>query len=262
MWVLLLIILVVIAAIVISRRRSDTFLVLGGAARTWKALTKNPIKHDKHRLSRDEIVNRIPYLNWGIVHKQLRPAVLDDHEWVGLIDIKNGNPVIIQKERGGKGHISPEQLKKYTERQAMFLFHTHTKGTCGIPTAADIAASLDSTHNSRFAGHVVVSENGLYVYGATDDLINKIWSDPAPRLAILTHMYDVYTMMEGRRSWNNWSMAEFKSTLRRYGIMFHAVNNEAPHKKCFKSSSSINYEYINKMHTWIREEEDRVRKKI
>lgn len=258
----LLLVLVVAAVLVVGLLHTRAPVVGGGASETWAELAADPVRHDKFRLLRDQITPNIPKLDWDRVRSQLKANLRDDHEWIGIIDVKDGVPRVTAKQRGGRSHITPELFKKYSERRGMFLFHTHTPDVCGLPTAADISSSIDSTRSTRFAAHLVISENGMYAYGATDRLTRQIWSDPTPRLSVLTRMYDAYTMLEGRRSWEPWTLLDLRTALRRHGIAFHAIRSEGLGKKCFSSTSPVNHDYLAKMHTWIREEEGRVRQKI
>lgn len=138
-------------------------------------------------------------VDWARLHKELRHTCEDSHEWGGNINLVPQAdpklpwlPEVVYKERSavapdpdGSATTGVELHRRVHDRPSMFTFHSHPTGNCNAlhPSAPDYATAVACYYTGCFAGDIIVSQQGLVVYGVNLALVDMIWGALRPHYA-------------------------------------------------------------------------------
>ncbi len=173
--------------------------------------------------------------DWTDVMKVIRPKLTEDREYIGLINRVRGTKKmkIIKLEAspskvgessraGLVAEVPVELVEKICKQPALFEFHTHPIGYGGSPLPSDIdmfGAFVLGLH-AEYAASLVIGKYGIIMYTPNSSVLNRIWDSENPRLTMLRQGYDLVTAFQGKRSWADWKLDDFRDMCTRYQLLY------------------------------------------
>jgi hypothetical protein len=209
---------------------------------TWDELIQNPELLQMYKHDREEFREYLR-VDWSDVRAELlgtpeNPGpVYSDREWAGCINIYNGkakvDKIVSSPHKIGENvdlrltvaMVPSDIVYELVSTPAMFMFHTHpatAEGDC-MPSDVDFATSIHYSVNRWGAGHLVVSDMGITLYGPSDNFIKSVWKDVHPMYQKTYRIFDLITAMRGRRSWRNdawWNLEEFEKLIAKHDMIY------------------------------------------
>jgi hypothetical protein len=200
--------------------------------KTWKDLAGTPA-YRQYWQERTEVLKNYP-TEWGRVREQLKAALSDSREWAGSINITGAgrSPSVVSKipspfavgeavEHGASAVIPADVVAKASETPAMFFFHTHPTATSPLISSIDASAAVLGCYLGHHAAHLVVSPDAIIMYGLLPATLARIWGDPNPHVAAERKSYDVYSAVEGLRSYGAYySARDLAGIMERMGLLY------------------------------------------
>jgi hypothetical protein len=235
---------------------------------TWEALFKDEGAHAAYWDDVATSLNTLE-LDWGEVRKALAKTVYDNREWAGRINYVDGKLKVVElvpsPHAVGEGPLAKqagamvpaEVMQKLEAKPGLFLFHTHPGevGGSSNPSAMDMAGAMHIGYTGRYAGEVVVSPYGVFLYTPSGETRQRIWSaegdDPHREkkalLTMLRHTADLLGAFDGARSWTTpWTLDDYASLARRYGMEYVVFPNDSyihqEHRLGFSSLAEVDHD--------------------
>jgi hypothetical protein len=151
--------------------------------------------------------------------------------------------------------VPAEVMQKLEDKPGLFLFHTHPGEVAGsaTPSAQDMAGAMHIGYTQRYAGEVVVSPYGVFLYTPSGETRQRIWgADPddpnrekKAALTMFRYAADLLGAFNGARSWEPWSLEDYASLARRYGMEYIVFPNDSyiqqEHRRYFTSPEEIDH---------------------
>lgn len=215
---------------------------------TWEALYRDRGAYAAYWDDVATTLNNLE-LDWASVRKALAKTVYDNREWAGRINNVDGTLKVVElvpsphavgegplfKQAGAM--VSAEVMQKLEAKPGLFLFHTHPGevGGSALPSAIDMAGAMHIGYTGRYAGELVVSPYGVFLYTPSSQARQRIWAaepgDPGretkAHLAMLRHAADLLGAFDGARSWTApWTLEDYASLARRYGMEYVVFPND------------------------------------
>ena len=118
--------------------------------------------------------------------------------------------------------VPADSVKVIHGKPALFAYHTHPVGSgAQWPSPEDLAAAILDTFRGRFAAHVVISPDVIYVYGLSATRTFQLLDDPNPYLAALRLENDVYNAFAAMRSYADfYPVFEMERLAEKFGLVF------------------------------------------
>ena len=226
----------------------------------WPDLVDDKGAWDQYWVERGEALQL--KLDWSNVRATLMPKVHDNREWAGRINIVKGKPKVVEMvpspfkigegvdPRIARAFVPGELVSRLVNKPAMYFFHTHPGDGVGsgIPSAADIGTALLYTYRGWGAGHLVVSNSGIVVYGAGDGYLKEVWNSQHPHYTAMRRAFDVLTAMMGRRSWGWWKIRDIETMLANFKVSFVAFPTDVYahdyYATVYRSSGPTDFELL------------------
>jgi len=217
-WLALLMLVLVLALLALALACTPRAAVRGGASRKWTAYeTWEDLKADEsawkaYEADRETVLRDLAH-DWSGVRQELTKALADNREWAGRINLVDGklkivelvaSPYAIGEHVSGRAAavLPVEMVAKLRAQPALFIFHTHPQGTCVLVSSNDAVCALLDTSSDRTAAHVIVTPESLVMYGASPRLRALIQQSSNPMAETRRRAFDLYSAMEGMRSWH------------------------------------------------------------
>jgi len=217
--------------------------------KTWDALEADEAAHRVYLAERAQALTRLPQ-DWSRVREQAAGLLADNREWLGYIDYVDGRLEITEKVPsplglkegtfdGRGGAVPPETLRAVARRPALFLFHTHPGPASGQwPSPDDFELAVYHTYRARYAAHIVVAPDVVYLYGLREGRRAAVWADPNPHYAALRLGYDIYNVMWAHRSYADYFAAsEIAALAEKFGVLCVAY----PSDRFVREASTTRY---------------------
>jgi hypothetical protein len=207
---------------------------------SWNALAKDKAAVAEYTKARLEAIKR-PGFDWGPVLKVVSPLLDADCEYVGIVNVEadgrtlrleayEASPAKVEVRRSRTGgdvvaYVPAWLMAKYSDRPAMFIFHTHPNHPNGDPkpSPVDVVGSIVRASMARFAADVVISNHGVFMYGMTGPGYSRVLESAQPRLALRHHLYDVAAALESTRSWMPYTLADYVALFQRYELFMYVA---------------------------------------
>lgn len=203
---------------------------------TWLSLSQDRDAYAQYFKERADILNNLE-LDWSEVMREIVPKLKDDREYIGLIDAKNGatgwklsivaieaSPVV--KGTVGDGityaSVPAELVEKMAKKPAMFIFHTHPDDPKGspLPSSADVSTAISMAYAGMFAGNVMISRYGAFLYAPSWQVYKDIHESTDPELAMRHYRHDAVAAMESIRSWKEWTLTDYQRLFDMHKLLF------------------------------------------
>lgn len=230
--------------------------------KSWKELAGTSA-YRQYWQDRTTVLKNYP-TDWSKVRKQLASILKEPREWAGSINLTgaDGTPSVVAKVPSpfkigesvqGKtsATIPPEVVAKVTDVPAMFFFHTHPESTSPLISSIDASAAVLGCYHGHHAAHVVVSTGAVIMYGLLPATLARIWTDPHPHVAATRKSYDVYSAIEGLRSYGTYYSAQDLANIMANMGMLYVVYPLDPfvrvaHNNAFVPSQVVNVDEVRR----------------
>jgi hypothetical protein len=200
--------------------------------KTWADLQRNPTALHEYSVVRAAAL-RHPDFDWSRVMREVAPLLNDSREHIGVIGVgPDGRTLrVLQREAsptsiGDSDHhariasVPPALVEKYADMVALYIFHTHpdADGVGILPSACDVVCALNLSLENRFAGSVVISGGGIFVYGLAWTGYRLVMSADDQVLASLNLTYDLVCAVESMTSATAHKIIDVVQNLARHHI--------------------------------------------
>ena len=230
--------------------------------KSWKELAGTSA-YRQYWQDRITVLKNYP-TDWSKVRKQLASILKEPREWAGSINLTgaDGTPSVVAKVPSpfkigesvqGKtsATIPPEVVAKVTDVPAMFFFHTHPESTSPLISSIDASAAVLGCYHGHHAAHVVVSTGAVIMYGLLPATLARIWTDSHPHAAATRKSYDVYSAIEGLRSYGTYYSAQDLANIMANMGMLYVVYPLDPfvrvaHNNAFVPSQVVNVDEVRR----------------
>jgi hypothetical protein len=247
--------------------------------KTWEALKADKGATADYFADLNEVAGL--ELDWARVREDLADVLYDDREWAGRISYVDGELRVVEKvsspyavgegplESQASAMVPAELMATLEEKPALFIFHTHPGEMPGsaYPSPVDMMSAMKIAYSRHFAGEVVVSPYGVFLYGPDRWVVDKIWRDADPAdpktrrkaaLAMARHNADLLGAFEGSRSWvSPWSLDEYADMAARYGVDYCVFPTDKYTRQklrmVYTSFDRVDYETLHDYHAHIQE---------
>lgn len=233
--------------------------------KTWADLDNDAI--NQYMEDRAAVLNR-PYFHCHKLYDSIVHLLSQKKEWIGIIN-KDSNDELYIKEmeesHSSDRHngtnvfasIPAEQVAKFSNKPALFIFHTHPNHVrCDpMPSSNDLNVAIENSINSRFAYNVVISSYGMIFYGLEWSIYKEINEKSGEQYykALNNYCLDVIMAHESMRSMKNHKLEEYIQFYKNYDLKFIL----APSPKYISDSktylykrdllSLVSYNLLNKL---------------
>lgn len=209
--------------------------------KTWEEMKKDTAATSEYLRTRKKAILE-PSFTWDEVKKKVTPYLNEPFEYIGLINLKEDGKTLyvehmerssikmgLQNDNVTMGAVPSSIVKRVEKCPALFIFHTHPifPDTSAIPSARDLQHAIFCSTKQLYAGDVLISGYGIFVYGVDTDTNQTIKSAINPIESVMNYTLDVIMGYESTRSWMTYEYADIINLLKKYGMYFLAYINEA-----------------------------------
>ena len=202
---------------------------------TWEKLKKNDADRANYIEDRNLVINN-PNLDWSLVLHEMLPKLSELREYIGLINLGKdkktmklvsyeASPSIAGEDQSETTFASiPSSLvEKFSNKPALFMFHTHPSDPrgCPLPSSHDLSTALYFAATARFAASVIISKYGIFMYGLSHQGYNSVVKSKDWNLAILNLSFDIVSAHESIRSWGKWKLSDYMNFYKQYRMFMY-----------------------------------------
>jgi hypothetical protein len=203
---------------------------------TWDELSTDRAATEAYLAERERVLSD-PDLDWGAVRAAMAPKLLEDREYIGLVNLgpdgrtlyvldSAASPITASEMRSDTSFagIPAALVEKMASRPALFIFHTHPADPrcCPLPSSHDLSTAIWHGATYRYAADAVISRYGVLVYGLDWSAYKAIDEAKDWKLATLNLSHDVVAAHEAVRSWSKYTLPDYFAFYPRHRLLFLA----------------------------------------
>lgn len=199
----------------------------------WNEIMDNKTVFDHYLQEKNNLFKNLD-LDWSDVLKHILPKLKHNKEYIGLLNIDINKKVLIKSIESSSTSLNDETdditfasiptylVEKYSNKPAMFIFHTHIADIRGspLPSSHDLCTAIDLSARQMYAGNIIFSRYGIILYGLNEDGIKSIRNSKNPHLALLNLQHDVISAHEAMRSWSKYTLDDYIHFYNRNNMFF------------------------------------------